>query len=155
MNTKKQNIIWSGLIFAVCFIIDRITKYYALHNFATSYRVNDFISFDLAFNRGISWSMFHSSNETVFFAVSGVIAVILCALIWHTVTSYRAGAPIIGEVLVLAGAVSNLIDRFMYQGVVDFISLSYGCFSWPIFNIADVCIVVGVGIMLIMNAKNS
>ena len=147
--------IWSGFIFAALFALDRITKYYALHNFAESYRVNDFLSFELAFNRGVSWSMFHSANDTIFIAVSSVIAIILCTLIWHTVIRYRAGNNIIGELLVLAGAVSNLIDRFVYQGVVDFIFISYGSFAWPIFNIADVSIVIGVLVMVIMNARQA
>jgi signal peptidase II len=54
---------------------------------------------------------------------------------------------IIGEVIVLAGGISNLIDRALYQGVIDFIALSWGPLSWPVFNVADVCIVFGVFLM--------
>jgi len=155
MNTKQLNIIVDGFIFAALFTLDRSTKYYALHHFANGFYVNNFLSFDLAFNRGISWSMFHSANDLVFIAVSSLIAIIIAGLVWHTVDSYRAGNVIIGELCVLAGATSNLVDRVVYRGVVDFIHLSYGNFSWPLFNIADVSIVVGVCVMVILNIRRS
>jgi signal peptidase II len=61
---------------------------------------------------------------------------------------YLCGNSIIGEVCVVTGSLSNLIDRVVYHGVIDFIILSYNDFSWPVFNIADTIIVLGVGIMI-------
>ena len=61
---------------------------------------------------------------------------------------------IVGEVMVVAGAVSNLIDRVLHHAVVDFIELSYKGWSWPVFNIADCCIVIGV-FLLIFKAYQS
>jgi signal peptidase II len=48
------------------------------------------------------------------------------------------------EIMVLAGAISNVIDRAFYQGVIDFVHLHIGDWSWPIFNVADVAIVCGI-----------
>ncbi len=56
---------------------------------------------------------------------------------------------VLGEVLVVSGSFSNLIDRVLHYGVIDFIQILYGDWSWPLFNIADCCIVVGVIIMFI------
>ena len=49
--------------------------------------------------------------------------------------------------LILAGALGNLIDRFRYGEVIDFLELYYRSFHWPAFNIADTAICVGIGLM--------
>ncbi len=51
--------------------------------------------------------------------------------------------------LVLGGAIGNLIDRFRYGEVVDFLDFSLCSFHWPAFNIADSAICVGIGLMAI------
>jgi signal peptidase II len=51
--------------------------------------------------------------------------------------------------LVAGGAVGNLIDRIYYSVVTDFILWKYKTHEWPVFNIADVALVVGVGLMFI------
>jgi signal peptidase II len=49
--------------------------------------------------------------------------------------------------LVLGGAIGNLIDRFRYGEVVDFLDFSIASFHWPAFNIADSAICLGIGLM--------
>ena len=83
-----------------------------------------------------------------FLVVSIVITGITLALASYTAIRAMNHQLIFGEILVLAGSCSNLIDRFIYGGVVDFILLSYGDWSFPVFNCADVCIVIGIGLML-------
>jgi signal peptidase II len=52
--------------------------------------------------------------------------------------------------LILGGAVGNLIDRVVREEVVDFLHFRlWGGYSWPDFNVADSCIVVGVAILLL------
>jgi signal peptidase II len=51
--------------------------------------------------------------------------------------------------LVAGGAVGNLIDRVIYSVVTDFVLWKYKTHEWPVFNIADVVLVVGVGLMFI------
>jgi signal peptidase II len=129
-------------------ILDRITKYMALSYCGHTQKTDSLISCYLSFNRGISWGMFHSDNQLPFLVVSIVIAGITLALASYTAIRAMNHQLIFGEILVLAGSCSNLIDRFIYGGVVDFILLSYGDWSFPVFNCADVCIVVGIGLML-------
>jgi signal peptidase II len=58
--------------------------------------------------------------------------------------------------LVLGGSLSNLVDRLWYKAVLDFIELYIGPYSWPVFNVADVCIVIGIGGILLRSwRKNS
>ena len=127
---------------------DRVTKWYAMHNCAIPKYVTDFLSCELTYNRGISWGLFHSANNYLFGAVSVVIAcvtVVVAAMAWQ---QYKEGHLIVGELLVVTGSVSNLVDRVLYSGVVDFIHFHYAGWSWPVFNIADMAIVLGVGLMI-------
>ena len=49
--------------------------------------------------------------------------------------------------LVFSGAIGNVIDRFRFQKVTDFVLWEVSSFSWPVFNVADVALVVGVVIL--------
>ncbi len=136
------------------FLLDRITKMAALAWCSESaYVVNNFLSFQLFFNRGVSWGMFHSDSSFIFAAVSLVIAFITVWLSWHAYKNYKHGYSIIGETCIIAGSLSNIVDRALYHGVIDFIILSYQDFSWPVFNVADAVIVLGVAILIFYSEK--
>lgn len=140
------------LIGLAVFCVDRATKSMALAWLSGfSYQFNSFLSFELVINRGISWGMFHSSSSTMFVIVSCVIAAVTMMVCWHAVYFFQRGLSLFGHVCIIAGSLSNLIDRGYYCGVIDFIVLSYNSVSWPVFNIADVAIVCGVGILLFQN----
>ena len=51
--------------------------------------------------------------------------------------------------LILAGTLGNLYDRLIFLGVRDFLHLHYRQFDWPVFNIADTCLVCGAFLLLI------
>jgi len=51
--------------------------------------------------------------------------------------------------LVLSGAIGNLLDRFRYGEVIDFLDFQISSFHWPAFNIADSAITVGIGLILL------
>jgi len=131
------------------FSLDRATKIAALAWCADGVQImNAILSFQLFFNRGVSWSLFHSTDTIPFVLVSLLQLFITVALGFYAYHQYRHGHAILGEVCAIAGSLSNLIDRVIYHGVIDFIILSYYNFSWPVFNIADAAIVVGVAIMI-------
>jgi len=139
---------------AFIFVVDRVSKMAALAYCTESARtINSYLSFEVVFNRGISWGMLNSTSDIVFVLVSLMIAVITAFLCWHAYYQYMRGNAILGEVCIIAGSVSNLIDRVVYGGVIDFIVLSYNTFSWPVFNVADAAIVCGVGILIFCYEK--
>ncbi len=57
--------------------------------------------------------------------------------------------------MVIAGSVSNILDRVVYGGVVDFIHVHINGWSFAVFNIADVAIVVGVCIMMLQEVYDN
>jgi len=148
-------IFFSVLLSSIVFAFDRFTKYYVLHRFPQRSVINQFISIQPLFNRGISWGMLHTASNLIFVIMSCAIAIITSILAIYTYLRWREGVSIVGECLVLTGSLSNIVDRIIYKGVLDFILLSFNEWSWPVFNIADIAIVIGVGIMIIQGYKKS
>ena len=70
-------------------------------------------------------------------------------LMFYTYTRWKIDAIIWPYILVLGGAISNIVDRILYGGVIDFIELSCYGWSWPIFNIADMIIVFSISCLVI------
>lgn len=140
-------------IFILIFLLDRITKLWALSHWISEYQVFKGLSFLVVFNRGISWGIANTPNSLVYCTVTALIIFVTCCLVWYTRQRYRAGYAIYGELCVLAGSVSNIIDRFVYGGVVDYILLYWKQYTFPIFNIADIAIVLGVGLMFLQLHK--
>lgn len=141
-------------IMTTLLMLDRLTKYIVMYSMP-HYQVNSFLSIDLVFNRGISFGMFHSRDAIIFTAVNVLISMVIVSLAIHTYYRLLHKKIIIGELCIFTGAISNVIDRYVYSGVVDFISLSYKNWHFAVFNIADCFIFLGVVIMLILESKDS
>lgn len=148
MKIRIRSILSYSFLALGILAFDRISKWYAMSNWQLPQQINQFLSFELTYNRGISWGLFHSANGCIFGTVSLIIASVTLMVAALAVQKIKEGDCIIGETLIVAGSVSNLIDRALYGGVVDFILLSYGEYSWPVFNVADMAIVVGVAVMV-------
>jgi len=129
--------------------IDRLSKYLIVHYIDVAYKIFPFLTITHVQNRGISWSFFHSENEIVFGILTSIIALVIAGLSIYTFYRYRQQKTIWPELLILSGALSNLYDRIVFGGVIDFIMLSYQNWVWPIFNMADVAIVLGVGCIVV------
>lgn len=101
------------------------------------------LNLELSYNTGAAFGLGRGlSPVIVVVVVICVLAVLSYTTVLHTTTAT------VGAGLVLGGAVSNLADRlFRSDGgaVIDWIHLSY----WPTFNVADSCVVLGVGLLLL------
>jgi signal peptidase II len=107
----------------------------------------------LARNPGGAWGLLQTTSENVrrpFFLLVSVAAIAFIMSLYRRLTpnqhALKWGLP-----LVLGGALGNVVDRIRYGRVVDFIDahIGHGAMErhWPTFNIADVAICVGVGLM--------
>ncbi|MFD1466241.1 signal peptidase II [Lapidilactobacillus mulanensis] len=104
------------------------------------------LSLTKVYNSGAAWSMLE--GKTWFFYLVGAIALVI--LIPLLVQAYRKKTSLIyftGLVLIIAGAVGNLIDRVMQGYVVDMFQLDF--INFPIFNIADFSLTIGVVLLFI------
>ncbi|MCD4847083.1 MAG: signal peptidase II [Candidatus Aegiribacteria sp.] len=134
--------------------IDQLTKRLALGSLDLHQPVSvigNFFRFTLAWNQGAAFSM--SWGGPMVLTVFTAIAVILIAVfIWrlrnHTTLFFIALGAILG------GATGNLLDRFFYGKVIDFIDIGSNGWRWPTFNAADIAITIG-GILLVILFRGS
>jgi signal peptidase II len=113
--------------------------------------IKDHLSLVFAKNKGGAWGLLQDENENLrrpFFLLISAAAVIFIVTLYRKLTpnqtALRWGLP-----LVLGGALGNLVDRIRYGHVVDFIDVYWKESHWPTYNIADVAICVGVGLMAV------
>ena len=134
---------------------DQASKLYLLFVYDLAARgrvpVLPFMDFVLTRNTGISYGLFQQDGplgQWVLLALKAV-AVILLAL-WLMRAGTRATALALG--LIIGGAIGNAIDRVAYGWVADFVlfyvATAQWRFNWYVFNLADVAIVAGVGVLL-------
>lgn len=128
---------------------DRVSKFWAFsHLTAREKDIFPGLRFELAWNRGISFGSLQFDSPYYFWLLTTGIIFVTLMLCLHMVHAIRKHECILGEVFILAGACSNLIDRFVYGAVLDFIDLYVGPWHWYTFNLADTWIVVGACFML-------
>lgn len=134
----------------VCLLIDQTGKAIILGLVMQPPRViaiTPFFSLTLQFNSGVSFGMFSETLAEwpqLFTVVKTVIAVGL--LLWAVRTPYwneRIGLPMIA-----GGALGNALDRWRQGAVTDFLDFHWNDWHWPTFNLADVAIVMGAGLMI-------
>jgi signal peptidase II len=134
-------------------VVDQFTKTlilarFQLHESVTGLPVLDILR---AHNPGAAFSFLAGAGgwQRWFFTVlAGGVSVAI--LIWLRQLRARAQAvPAAGLALVMGGALGNLIDRLQHGYVVDFVHVHWKQHSFPAFNVADACITVGAGLLLL------
>ena len=107
--------------------------------------------FRLTGNRGAAWGIFSNlpdAYRVLFFVIISAIAIVAIIVIYHK--SYENKLLRWALTLILGGAIGNLIDRVRLGFVIDFIDWHYlDVYHWPTFNVADVAISVGVGLLIL------
>lgn len=84
-------------------------------------------------------------------------AAVSLVLAWYLARNARRLPALlaVATALVLAGAAGNMIDRLRLGYVVDFIHFKVGSFDFPVFNLADSCIVIGAGLLVLASLRGS
>ena len=142
------------LIFAAALVVlDQLTKVWAVRNFplgGPSVALGLGFHFTYTKNIGAAFGILQRGpTATLLLGVlSGVVALgILVFLIRNSKALPRVQAW--AFTLILAGAVGNMIDRFTLGYVRDFIHFYLPNFNFPVFNVADSCVVIGAGLLII------
>ncbi len=120
-------------------------------------RLTSFFDVIYAKNPGISYSLLRAQTDA---QRLGLLVLILTATAFLSVWLWRAGTKTaaLGLGFIVGGALGNVVDRLAYGFVADFYHFHLGSFSWYVFNIADVAIVAGVGLLIcdsLLAAKKS
>ena len=131
----------------IVFIADQLLKWWLLYRVGLAengpYDLTSFLTIVLAWNRGISYGLFQQGTDLGrWFLV--VISFVAAIWLWRWMWREPRRFTVFSLALIIGGALGNGLDRAVYGAVVDFVHFHWGSFSWYIFNIADVAIVVGV-----------
>ncbi|MBF1756939.1 signal peptidase II [Veillonella sp.] len=138
------------LIAIIWLVLDQVSKYYVMNHFAIGESVSVIQNvFHLTYiiNRGAAFGML--ANQRWFFLVVAFILIIVYA-IYHKKVNRGPISLRIGSALLISGAIGNGIDRYVLHGVVDFFDFRI----WPIFNVADIGICVGVACIIYHLLRN-
>jgi signal peptidase II len=97
---------------------------------------------------GADWP--RSIRTTVFGVGNGVLLVLLVGAAMRA----RSRRAVLGVALFVAGGASNLLDRITYGMVIDFMNVGIGCVRTGIFNVADMAIMLGAGVLVLEGCQS-
>lgn len=153
---NKKDFIWKATYLVISggvFMIDQASKAWAVRRLRFGEAISvipGFLNFDYAQNTGVAFSMLDDHGSTGRWGLS-IVAIIAGSLVlyffWRTP---RSDDRMLGSLaLLLAGIAGNVTDRLRLGFVVDFIDVQFGSWHYPTFNVADMAIVIGAGLMII------
>lgn len=138
----KKKLLYSSLIIIFVIILDRLSKNIFLAGYEWHFTP---ISFYLVFNDGVAFSMLSFLQgylkyiQIILLVIAGIFLIKEKKFLNDNYSALS---------FILAGGISNIYDRFFYPGVIDFIAWHYW-FNFAVFNIADICINLGVFIIIL------
>lgn len=120
-----------------------------------SINIIPFFQLTYVHNEGAAFSILNDAGgwQRWFFVSLSVVASIFI-VIWLSKLPRSENLQSLGLAMVLGGAMGNLIDRLRFGYVIDFLDVYYQTWHWPIFNVADSAITVGVFLLLFDSFKN-
>ena len=135
------------------FVLDQLVKLYIVRHFKLFEQIDvvpHWLAITYTLNSGAAFSLFArippAVRETMLDGLAAAAVVVLGVLL-----ARGARPPIVSAAfaLIMGGAAGNLLDRVIRGRVVDFIYVHYYAWSYPVFNIADSAITIGVAIILL------
>ncbi len=130
-------------------VLDQATKLWVRVDFALGESrevVPGFFSFTYLRNPGAAWGMFGGHNN-----VLTILSIVMLAVIFIFRRSFLSDTweHRVALGLMVGGIIGNLMDRIRFGYVIDFLDFQIAGYHWPVFNVADSAICVGVGIYIV------
>ncbi|PVX32064.1 signal peptidase II [Pasteurella langaaensis DSM 22999] len=156
MENKKSGLSFLWLS-AVAFCLDLLTKYIVVQNFELYESVNVLPVFNLTYvrNYGAAFSFLadHDGWQKYFFIILAVVisAILVCFLAKNPANRKLQNSA---YALIIGGALANMVDRIYHGFVVDFFDFYWKTWHYPVFNVADIMICVGAGLLALDAFKN-
>lgn len=150
MNKKLKDVCFFSIIFLV---IDQAIKFYLSSKMIlnqSTILIKNFLNITYVHNTGAAFSLFE--GNTWLLILIGVLAVI-GLILYISKLAHISDFDMFIYSLLLGGVLGNLIDRIVHGYVIDYISLNLFGYHFPIFNFADMCIVVSVILIFITALK--
>ena len=135
---------WEKVLFIGIVVLDQFTKMLVMRSMVPGQSIpifQDVFHLTYVLNPGAAFGIF--SNQRMFLLVTGVVLILATAYFYPLLKKSDIFLQF-GATAILSGAVANLIDRAQTGYVVDFFDFRI----WPVFNVADIAIVAGMGCMI-------
>ncbi len=142
------------LVLLLGIAIDRFTKIWALNRLSKGPDIvilKDLLGFSYLENRGAAFGIFQ--NKLIFLVI--ITSIVMLGIIYFII-KYKPKSNLLrfSLMLIVSGAIGNLIDRLYYNFVVDFIVIHYkDVYYFPTFNVADMLVVIGTVLLAIYIIK--
>ena len=142
----------SLLVAIVIIVLDQLSKAWALRDLADGHIIDVIwtLQFNLTYNRGMAFS-----RGTGIGPVIGVMALVIVVMLLLSLRRADNSLTRLATGLIIGGAIGNILDRlfrgsgWMRGAVIDFIDFQW----WPVFNIADMAIMIGAATMIVAMLK--
>lgn len=147
---RLKKMIWGFLIIIGCIGLDQITKAIARSSLKPKGSITiikNFFKFTYVENKGGAWGAF--SGKLWLFIIITVIALGIMFYLLKDFNLQNNKMYSIGLCLIIAGAIGNFIDRLALKYVTDFLDFYIFGYDFPVFNVADICIVIGVFMLIV------
>ena len=150
MKFSVKKIIFSIISIIALIFIDQFTKYLAVINLKGSSPfviIKDVFELHYLENTGAAFGIL--SGQKIILVIVTAIIIILLALLYFKLPTDKRYTPLrIIEIFLFAGAIGNMIDRVLYNYVIDF--FYFKLINFPIFNVADCYVTVAVFVLFIL-----
>lgn len=143
-----------AIISLICIIIDQVIKVVVTTNleFAHSINViNNFFRLTYLQNTGAAWSIL--SGNRILLVIITLIALFIIYYFFIKGKEIKNHESILYGLL-LGGILGNLIDRVRFGYVIDYLDFNIFSYHYPVFNFADICIVISIIVLLIISLKD-
>lgn len=137
------------LLAVIVVMIDQWTKWLVIKKMELQEKIpviENFFYLTSHRNKGAAWGILQ--DQMVFFYIITVLVVI--GIVYYMEKHIKGQKLMaVSFSLILGGAIGNFIDRLFRKEVVDFLDFNIFSYDYPIFNVADMALVIGVGLVLI------
>lgn len=142
------------IIVLITIFVDQFSKYLAfinLRNKEPIVLIENFLQLNYVENSGAAWGIM---KDQTFLLIAITIIVVAILGIYVRSNTTLTIPTLVSISLVAGGAIGNLIDRINMGYVIDFIDVKFGTYNFPVFNFADIFIVSGVILMMVLIITN-
>jgi len=147
---KKKDMIFGGLFIILGILLDQIIKIVIRVNLTEGSSItiiNNFFKISHVENKGAAWGGF--SGYTIMLIIVSLVILGFFIYMYRNINFKKKIVFSLSLVLVISGTIGNLIDRIFFQSVTDFFDFIIFGYDFPVFNIADILLVVGFALFII------
>ena len=136
---------------AVVVILDQLTKQWVEESFVVyeTFPVTSFFNLTLVYNKGAAFSFLADAGGWQRWFFTGLALLVSTYLVYWLMQLKKNQVLLpLAIAMLIGGAIGNVIDRFLYGHVIDFLDFYIQNWHWPAFNLADSAIVLGVTLFI-------